>query len=154
MVNSFVIDENVVRNAWHGKKPDGSDALAEEKFVGDMLYGNHSISISEKIRNKFSKFKDDNFGKSKKPVNDLLLASYVKLLFDSERTQIHIPTQIKFEGVKECDNEFVGVAIKSQGLLVSADGRLKEEIAKEKDPIVQNCKCETVEDAIKIYQKS
>lgn len=148
-MNSFVIDENVVRNAWHMKKPDGSDANAEMKFMGDMFYGNYGISASKKIRDKFSKFKDDNFGKSKQPVNDLVLSSYVKLLLNSTRTQIHTPIKINFQGIKDCDNEFVGVAIKSQGLLVSADIRLKEEIAKDSE--VQNCKCETVEDAIKTY---
>jgi len=147
-MSSFVIDENVVRNAWHGKKPNDDDAHAELKFIGDMLYGNYGISASKKIRDKFSKFKDDNFGKHKY-VNDLILSSYVKLLFNSKRTQMHTPIKINFKGVKDCDNEFVGVAIKSQGLLVSADARLKEEIAKDSE--VQNCRCETVEDAIKTY---
>lgn len=148
-MNSFVIDENVVRNAWHMKKPDGSDATAEFKFIGDMLFGNYGISTSKKIQNKFNKFKDENFGKSKKPVNDLILSSYVKLLLDSTRTQMHSAIKINFKGIKDCDNEFVGVAIKSQGLLVSADDRLKQEIAQ--DPEVKNCRCEVVEDVINTY---
>jgi hypothetical protein len=49
-----------------------------------------------------------------------------------------------FKGVKDCDTEFVGVALQSTSTLVTVDQRLKSEI--KKDTTVSHCKCVTVEE--------
>jgi len=144
-MTDYVIDEMVVRNAWHGKKPDKSNADGELKFLADVFYNNYHVSVSQKIRSKFNKFRDDH-QQITAGVNDLVLKNFIKLLHDSSRCTITEPTKTDFKGVKKCDNEFVGVALKTKSILVSADSGIKDAISK--DPVAKKVKCLTVEEIL------
>ena len=144
-MNEYVIDENVVRNAWHGKKADGSDAFEEMRFLADLYSCNGHLNLSEKIRKKFNQYRKDTEYQTK-GVNDLMLTKFIKLMYNESKCSITEPTKTDFQGVKKCDNEFVGVALKTRSILVTADKKLKESI--EKDEIAKKVKCMTVEETL------
>ena len=79
-------------------------------------------------------------------LDNFVLKMILKLMFDSERTTILDGIKTDFQGVKKCDNEFVGVTLQSNGILVTADVKLKEAIAK--DEKVSHCICMTAEEVI------
>ena len=145
MNEKYVIDENVLIDAWHGKKPDGTNALAERKFICDLAYGEAKIAISVEIKRKIIRFCKDAEKKSK-GVDNLILPIFIDLMNNYRRTQFHAPQKNDFPGIKKCDKEFVGVALKSESILVTADKRLKDAIQKDKK--VSNCDCQTAEEVI------
>lgn len=144
-MTEYVIDENVVRNAWHGKKADGSDAFEEMKFLADLFSCNGHLNISEKIRKKFNKFRKGTENNTK-GVNDLMLSIFIKLMYNQSKCLVTESIKTDFQGVKKCDNEFVGVALKTNSVLVTADKKLKTAI--EKDKIGKNIRCVTVDETV------
>lgn len=148
-MSNYVIDENVVRNAWTGKKPDENPALAEMKFMRDIFFGNQHLAINLKIRSKFTKWSKQAEQISAN-VDNLLIPLFMKLIFNSERTMIVDGIHTNFRGVKDCDIEFVGVTLQApNGVLVTADVKLVEAIAA--DTEVNHCRCITAEEALKTY---
>ena len=144
-MTEYVIDENVIRNAWHGKKADGSDAFEEMKFLADLFSCNGHLNLSEKIRKKFNKFRKGTENNTK-GVNDLMLSKFIKLMYNQSKCLVTEPIKTDFQGVKKCDNEFVGVALKTNSVLVTADEKLKAAI--EKDKIAKKIRCVTVEETL------
>jgi len=150
MGKDYVIDENVLLNAWHGKKPNNTDALSERKFLHDIFYGNQHLAISHKIRGKFSKI-GKKLQEQQKGVDNLVIPLFLKLIFNSKRATMHTPIKTNFKGVKNCDKEFVGVALKSNGIIVTADHKLKMAISD--DPSVKHIECMTTEEVIASFSK-
>jgi len=146
----IVLDENVVRNAWHSKKPDGSDAFSDVRVMTDVLLGDYDVQGSEKIRSKLSAFRKKTQHITK-DVNDLLLNKYMQLVYDSSRFSMHKSIKTDFKGVKDCDNEFVGVTLTCKAVLVTADEKLK--IAIKADKKVSHCECKTTEEIIEDEKK-
>ncbi|MGI0064926.1 MAG: hypothetical protein ACREAL_08685 [Nitrosopumilaceae archaeon] len=145
MKEEYIIDENVIYNAWHGRKSDNTPALAEKKFLYDIFYGKQHIYISEKIRKKIIRMRKA-IPKDPIDLDSFALNMFLKLIFNSERTTILTGIKTDFQGIKKCDNEFVGVALQSNGILVTADAKLKKAI--EADPKVAKCNCITADEVV------
>lgn len=149
-MSNYVIDENVVRNAWTGKKSDQHPALAEMKLMRDIFFGNQHLAMNLKIRDKFTKWGKQTEQIRSDDVDNLLVPLFIKLIFNAERTILVNGIRTNFRGIKDCDTEFVGVTLQApNGILVTSDGRLVEAIAA--DPEVQHCRCVTAEEAISTY---
>lgn len=142
---NYVIDENVILNATHGKKADKKTPALEEKiFVNKLFLGKDHLFMNEKIRAKFRKMPQKIRTEYRTEfLDNHTLPLFLKLMTDSMRTTIVDGTPNTFKGIKDCDTEFVGVALQSTSTLVTADDRLKSEI--DKDPSISGCRCTTVE---------
>lgn len=147
-MSSYVVDENVVLNATHGKKADNrTPALAEKIFMYRLFSSQSHLFMNEKIRGKFRKMPQKIESKHKKEfLDNHIMPLFLQIMVDSSRTTIVNGIVNNFRGVKECDTEFVGVTLQSGGTLVTADRNLREAIAA--DQSVSRCHCVTVEEAI------
>lgn len=147
-MSRFVIDENVFENAITNKKPDGSPAYSERIFTNKFFSNTDTMFINEKIKMKFLKKLPEKINTKYKTefLDNTVIPSLKKIIFDSTKTnEVSIPN-IQFKGVKECDVEFVGVTLQSEATLVTADEDLK--IAMTKDKLASKCKCHTVEEMV------
>jgi len=84
---------------------------------------------------------------NEKIIDSTLLPRLIQVLGNSQKTIKIDGIKTSFEGVKECDVEFVGVALQSHAVLVTGDEKLKDAISADKT-IASNCNCSTVEDCI------
>ena len=85
-MTEYVIDENVVRNAWHGKRPDNSDAVDEMLFLAEIFACKGHVNMSSKIRNKFNKYRKDTQHITR-GVNDLMLTMFIKMIKTKENVE-------------------------------------------------------------------
>lgn len=145
-MTSYVIDENIILNAITGEKPDCSTAFPEKIFVSRFLYGNDHLFINNKIKDKILKNMPKKITSFSKPLDNHIYPLIKKLIFNPSRTTIIDGTKNDFKGVKDCDTEFVGVAIQSNAILVTADSELK--IAVMKDTFASKCNCKTTEELV------
>ena len=125
-----VVDENVVIEAATGKKPDGKEAWSEAEFMCGLFRSPEKIFVNDAILKKFSSME----GKIKAAAaaencNNLIYKGLAALLKDSGRTVYVDGTRVDHEGLKKCDKEFVGVAVQSGAILVTADERLRAIVA-------------------------
>ena len=149
-MTSYVIDENVILNAIHGKKAKTNQpALKEKIFLYRIFQGRDHIFVNIPIRQKFFKLpRKINENYKDQTLDNHIIPLFLKLIKDQERTTIVEGIKTKFKGVKKCDTEFVGVTLQSNATLVTADEKLKDAISK--DTSVSNCTCVTVEDIISV----
>jgi predicted nucleic acid-binding protein len=145
-MSRYVIDENIILNAITGEKPDCSVTLTEKIFILCFLRGNDHLYINNKIKAKILKNIPEKISSFTKPLDNQIYPLIKKLIFDSSRTTIVDGIKNNFKGVKDCDTEFVGVAIHSNAILVTADSKLKNAI--EKDLFASKCNCKTAEELV------
>jgi len=145
-MNNYVIDENIILNAITGEKPDCSTTLTEKIFISCFLHGHDHLFINNKIKDKILKNMPKKISSFTKPLDNHIYPLIKKLIFNSSRTTIVDGIKNNFKGVKDCDTEFVGVAIQSNAILVTADSKLKTAVGE--DSFASNCKCKTAEELI------
>jgi hypothetical protein len=146
---SYVIDENVFENAITNKKPNGTPAISEKIFAYKFFQSADTMFINKIIKTKFIKKLPQKISTNYKSVylDNHIIPLLTKTIFDSARTKEIDGTKTEFKGVKDCDIEFVGVAIQSTATLITADEDLV--IAVDKDEFAsKKCKCMTTEKAI------
>lgn len=124
-MTSIVVDENVVREAVEGKKPDGSYAHAEAEFMHKLFRSTNKIFVNVKIEGKFRNLqKKMDRGPPNAHRNDLIYAVLSDMLNSKTRVEYSEGVKVAIGGLKECDREFVGVALQTNSVLVTSDKRL------------------------------
>ena len=156
MVNQmvdYVIDENVIENAVHGKKPQKNGqsialpADAENEFLYRFFRNKDRMFVNDKIRQKiYSLEKRIRIKHKSEFLDNRIIPRLLETLQNFEKTITIDGIQTEFSGIKNCDKEFVGVTLQSNATLVTADGDLK--ILMIKDKLVSKCKCFTVEEVL------
>ena len=131
-MTSIVVDENVLREAVEGKKPDGSYAHAEAEFMHKLFRSTNKIFVNVKIEGKFRALqKKMDQGQPDAHRNDLIYAVLSEMLNSKTRVEYSEGVRVEIDGLKECDKEFVGVALQTNSVLVTSDERLVEILKRE-----------------------
>lgn len=129
---SIVVDENVVREAVEGKKPDGSYAHAEAEFMHKLFRSKNKIFVNVKIEGKFRALrKKMDHGPPNAHHNDLIYAVLSETLNSKTRVEYSEGARAAMGGLEECDEEFVGVALQTNSVLAASDERLVEILKRE-----------------------
>lgn len=144
LLTDYIVDENVILDAWRGKRFD-SYAGAEKQFITSFFRSAHRLAYDEEIKQKIIRmrkvtFKDNEF------LDNSVVPMLTKLIHDSSRAIPYSGIKTDFQGVKKCDKHFVGVTLQSQGILVTNDEKLRKAITD--DPVVSKCRHMTPEDAL------
>ena len=149
-MTDYVIDENVVLNAIHGKKASNSEsknADTEKIFLYRFFSNSDKQFMNLKIQQKFFALPKKVAQKYKNEILDNhIILRFLGVMNDPLKTSIVDGVSNTFKGVKKCDTEFVGVTLQSNATLVTADGKLKTAI--QEDSFVSKCKCSTVEEIL------
>lgn len=147
-MTNYVIDENVIMESIHGKKPDGSNADAEAELMYKILRGKDHIWINEEIAKKIynisRKIRNEH---SEKDLNNRIYKRLIQVMQDSTRTSYTHGKLVDFKGPKKCDKQFVNVAIQSNSILVTADDKIKGPV-KNGGPVVSKCICRTAKEVL------
>ncbi|MCV0411257.1 hypothetical protein [Nitrosopumilus sp.] len=149
-MTDYVIDENVVLNAIHGKKASNNkskNADTEKIFLYGFFSNKDKQFMNLKIQQKFFALPKKVEQKYNNEILDNhIIPRFLGVMSDPLKTSIIEGISNNFEGVKKCDTEFVGVTLQSNAILVTADGNLKKAI--QEDSFVSKCKCSTVEEVL------
>lgn len=150
-MTDYVIDENVVLNAIHGKKASNSkskNADTEKIFLYGFFSNKDKQFMNLKIRQKYYTLPKKVEQKYKNEILDNhIIPRFLAVMIDPLKTSIIDGVSNTFKGIKKCDTEFVGVTLQSNATLVTADENLKTAI--QEDTFVSKCKCSTVEEILK-----
>ena len=132
MINDFVIDENVVINAWGGINAQGKKAYSEKIFLTAFIPSDKKLLCTINIQSKYRKL--ENATLTNKKYEDVGIKKwFLERLLDSEKCPIIDGLKIpKYKHVKDDDAEFVYLAITKDGNLVTVDKRMWDEIKKDK----------------------
>ena len=125
-MRGIVVDENVVREAVEGKKPDGTNANAEAEFMHRLFQSSNTVFVNSKIEAKFYGLqkKIDRGQRRAAPRNDAIYVILAGMLNNRTRISYVEGTKVEMDGLKKCDKEFVGVALQTRSVLVTSDARL------------------------------
>jgi len=144
-MNNYAIDQNVVLDAWRGRKADKSPAIYEGKFVYGFLSSSHKLLLNSTILNKFTAFSKTPMQNDEFP-DPIIVPMFMKLIFNYERTEYATETPVSQELIKKCDKHFVAVTMDKEGILVTHDEPLKDAIQKYDE--LKSCNCKTSEEAL------
>lgn len=125
-MRGVVVDENVVREAVEGKKPDGSRAEAEAEFMHRLFRSSNTVFVNGKIVAKFRAMQKKMGGGTRQaaPRNDAIYVTLADMLSNRTRITYSEGVRVEIDGLKKCDREFVGVALQTRSVLVTSDSRL------------------------------
>ena len=153
MMTDYIIDENVIMESIHGQKPNNKNADAESELMYKILSGEDHIILNKEIEKKIYKIPKKILAKySEKSLNNQIYPRLLKIIRDPSRTTFVDGIKIDFEGQKKCDKQFVSVAIQSNGILITADNKLKESL-KKGGPVVSKCKCMNAKEVLSYIEK-
>lgn len=144
-MTDYAIDQNVVYDAWRGRKADKSPAIFENKFVYGFLLSKHRLLLNSVIQKKFTdmekiEMKNDEFH------DPFIVPMLMKLIFTDGRAEYATETPVSQKLIKKCDQHYVAVTIDKNGILVSHDGPLKAALQKHKE--LQSCNCMNSQEAL------
>jgi len=145
MKDDFIVDENVILNAYRGIDQKGIPALKEKKFMSFLLDGDKKLVTTPKIQKFYYR------------INKVILeeeafmdAGILKFFFDRLRDPDKSPIidglKPNYKYIKDGDDEFVCLSLFRDGNLVTKDARMKDEI--EKEGLKDQVKYYDVSDAI------
>lgn len=148
MIN-IVVDENVIREAIEGKKPDGNYAHAEAEFMHKLFRSANKIFINVKIERKYYALRK-KMDRDSRHIhrNEVVYDALAYILNSKTRLEYSEGVKITMDGLKECDREFVGVALQTRSVLVTSDDRLRKIL--EREVVGQGVECRTPADAINL----
>lgn len=128
MHDDFIIDENIVINAWRGQNAVKQRAYHEKNFLIFFIPSDKKLWSTENILSKYRKL--ENAELDDKKYEDVGIKKwFLDRLIDSNRCPVVDGLKIpKYKYVKDDDAEFVYLAIIKEGNLVSVDKRMKDEI--------------------------
>ena len=153
-MTEYVIDENVIMESIHGQKPDSTNADAEAELMYKILGGKGRIFLNKEIEKKIYNIPKKILAKySEKSLNNQIFPRLLKMIRDPSRTTFVDGVKINFEGPKKCDKQFVSVAIQSNGILITADDKLKKSL-KKADSVVSKCKCMNSKEVLSEMEKN
>lgn len=131
MNDDFVIDENIIINAWSGMNAKKEKAHNERIFLNAFIPSDKKLLSTINIDSKYKRIgkmdlKDDKWEDAG------IRKWFLDRLLDQEKCPIIEGIEIpKYKHVKDDDSEFVYLAIAKDGNLITADKRMHEEIQKE-----------------------
>ena len=146
-MKGIVVDINVIMEAIEGKKPDNAPAMAEAQFMFKLLGSNNTMFVNAAITKKYQDV-SRVVGERSRPqdCNNIVHKTLMRELANSERTSYVDGTRVDWPGLKNCDKEFVRVALQSGSVLVTDDARLSKLVADH--PLGSGITCVTAEDAL------
>ena len=150
-MRGIVVDENVVREAVEGKKPDGKNADAEAEFMHRLFRSSNTVFVNCKIEKKFRALQK-KIKRGPRPAshrNDAVYVTLADMLNDGTRISYVEGVKVEMDGLKECDREFAGVALQTRSVLVTSDGRLCKALDKSKKA-GREIECRTPAEAIRL----
>ena len=130
MQNEYVIDENVIYDAWRGKDSQKRKAIPERTFVYSFLNSDERLAMTPYIQMQY-------YGISKQTLSDQqfmdagIIPMFMERMVDENKSRVYDGLKPNYKHIKEGDDEFVCVSIHVDGNLVTKDGRLKNEIIDE-----------------------
>ena len=129
-MNDFVIDENILYDAWRGKDKNGKKNFADKAFLYLFLDSDKKLAITPYIQGRYFFISNQTLG-DKQFVDVTIIPSFMQRMRDGTRTNLHTGLTPKYKHIKQGDDEFVCVTIFVKGNLVTKDGRLEKEIDEE-----------------------
>ena len=125
-MKGFVVDGNVVLNAVRGSNDSGEEALAEGEFLPRLLRVKITVFVNEAIAKKFRAMGGKiRAGSRPEDCNNSIYKGIAAMLRDGRMVTYVEAEKVEWEGLKKCDKEFVGVALRSGGTLVTSDTKLR-----------------------------
>jgi len=128
MKDDFIVDENIVINAWRGENDAKQRAYDERMFLLAFIPSNKKLLSTETILSKYRQLEDVKLKNTK--YEDVGIKKwFLDRLIDSNRCPVSDGLKIpKYNHVKDDDAEFVYLAITKDGNLITVDRRMKDEI--------------------------
>ena len=130
MSDNFVIDENILYDAWRGKDKDGKKIFTDRAFIYSFLGSDKKLSMTPYIQGRYYHVSNQILG-DKECVGVTIIPSFMQRMMDGTKTNLHTGLTPKYNHIKNGDDEFVCVSIFVNGNLVTKDGRLEKEIEQE-----------------------
>ena len=129
-MRGIAVDINVVMEAIEGSKPDGSPAFAEAQFMFKLFGSRNRMLVNEKIVKKYRNMaKYLATRRNSRDLNNRVHKTLMETVADSARLNYVDGTGADWPGLKKCYKDFVGVVLKSGGILVTGDTRLRDLLA-------------------------
>lgn len=130
MKDNFIIDENVIYDAWRGKDNDGKNAISDRTFVYSFLDSDKKLIMTPFIQGRYF-YISKTILKDTQYMDPAIIPWFMQRVLDGTKSQVYDGLKPKFKYIKQGDDEFVIVTIHVDGHLVTKDGRLEKEIEKE-----------------------
>ena len=149
-MKGFVVDENVVLNAVRGSNDRGEEALAEGEFLLKLLRVKITVFVNEAIAKKFRTMGDKIRADSRpEDCNNRIYKGIAAMIRDGRMVTYVEAERVEWKGLKKCDREFVGVALRSGGTLVTSDMKLRR-IAEEMQQQGHRIECIGADQALRM----
>ena len=152
MKDDFVIDENIVINAWRGTNAKNERSYSEKSFLNFFIPSSKKLLITINILAKYRKLTHTTL-KDTRNEDVGVKKWFLERLLDSEKCPIVEGLKIpNYKHIKDDDAEFVYLAITKDGHLVTVDKRMWDEIKDEikDDNLDPKIKYVNVKDAISL----
>lgn len=128
MKDDFVIDENIVINAWRGEDAAHQRAHNERIFLHAFIPTEKKLHCTVSIQTKYRKIETMKL-KTEKYVDAGIKKWFLDRLLNPQLCPIVDGLKIpKYKHIKDDDAEFVHLAITKDGNLITVDKRMKDEI--------------------------
>jgi len=132
MEDDYVLDENIIINAWRGIDANKQRAHDERAFLNLFIPSDKKLLCTINIQSKYRKLENTKL-KNAIYEDAGIKKWFLDRLLDSERCPIVDGLKVpNYKYVKDDDAEFVYLAITRDGNLVTVDKRMWDEIKKDK----------------------
>jgi len=132
MKDDFIIDENIVINAWSGENAEGKRAHSERIFLNAFIPSDKKLVSTPNILSKYRRIEKMNL-KDDKYEDVGIRKWFLDRLIDKNRCPVVGGLKVpNYKHVKDDDSEFVYLAITRDGNLITVDKRMWQEIKDEK----------------------
>lgn len=146
-MTGIVVDENIVMDAVNGKTAGGDPALAEALFMFKLFDSNRPLFVNTTIAKKYRDMEQKIGMRGRSAgLNNGICRILTQTLTDSTKINYVDGLAIDWPGLKKCDREFVGVALQTSSILVTADAKLRKIV--EDHPRGSRITCATARHAI------
>lgn len=146
-MTGIVVDENIVMDAVNGKTAGGDPALAEAPFMFKLFDSNRPLFVNTTIAKKYRDIEQKIGMRGRSAgLNNGIYRILMQTLTDSTKINYVDGLAIDWPGLKKCDREFVGVALQTSSILVTADAKLRKIV--EDHPRGSRITCATARHAI------
>jgi hypothetical protein len=142
MRDDFIVDENVILNAYRGTDDKKQRAIKERAFMYCLLNGDKKLVSTPKIQSYYYRI-NKVILEEKEFMDAGILKFFFDRLRDTDKSPIVEGLKPRYKHIKEGDDEFVCLSIHRDGNLVTRDYRMRDEI-----------KSEGLEDQVKYYDVS
>jgi hypothetical protein len=144
-MTDYAIDQNIIYDAWRGKKIDKTPALFEKKFIYDFLPSAHKLLLNSTIEKKFTSMKNIKM-EDTQYADSMIVPMFMKLIFSDHRVEHATENPVTEQLIKKCDNHYVAVTLDKKGILVTHDGKLKTALQSHQN--LKECNCMEIQEAI------